>query len=92
MKQYALEGGAFGVRANAINADRIRSRLLDAADVEKRAAARGLTADDYYRSNLLSREVTADDCADAFMALARAEATTGAILTVDGGNIAASPR
>ena len=92
MKQYALEGGQYGVRANAINADRIRSGLLDPADVERRAQARGLTADAYFRSNLLSREVTADDCAEAFVALARAQATNGAVLTVDGGNIAASPR
>lgn len=92
MKQYALEGGPHGVRANAINADRIRSGLLDPADVQRRASARGLTADAYFRSNLLSREVTADDCAQAFVALAGAEATTGAVLTVDGGNIAASPR
>jgi enoyl-[acyl-carrier-protein] reductase (NADH) len=40
----------------------------------------------------LRREVTAADVADAFLALALAPATTGAVLTVDGGNIAASPR
>jgi NAD(P)-dependent dehydrogenase (short-subunit alcohol dehydrogenase family) len=92
MKQYALEGAAYGVRSNAINADRVRSGLLDPADVERRAAARGLSADAYFRSNLLGREVLAEDCAEAFVALARAEATTGAVLTVDGGNIAAAPR
>jgi NAD(P)-dependent dehydrogenase (short-subunit alcohol dehydrogenase family) len=42
--------------------------------------------------NLLGREVTAEDVAQAFLALARAEKTTGAALTVDGGNIAASLR
>jgi NAD(P)-dependent dehydrogenase (short-subunit alcohol dehydrogenase family) len=92
MKQYALEGAAAGVRANAINADRIRTRLLDARDVEARAKARGLDPDAYYRSNLLGREVTADDVADGFLALALAPSTTGTVLTVDGGNIAASPR
>jgi rhamnose utilization protein RhaD (predicted bifunctional aldolase and dehydrogenase)/NAD(P)-dependent dehydrogenase (short-subunit alcohol dehydrogenase family) len=91
-KQYALEGGEAGIRANAINADRVRTGLLDAADVEARAKARGLSADDYFRSNLLRREVTAADVAQAFVALALAEATTGAVLTVDGGNIAAAPR
>jgi hypothetical protein len=40
----------------------------------------------------LQREVTADDVADAFLALALAESTTGAVFTVDGGNIAAAPR
>lgn len=92
MKQYALEGGRFGVRANAVNADRIRTELLDAEDVEKRARARGLEVDAYYRSNLLQREVTADDVAEAFLHLALADSTTGCTLTVDGGNIAASPR
>ena len=91
-KQYALEGGALGIRANAVNADRIRTGLMSAEDVERRAAARGLEVDAYFRSNLLAREVTADDVAEAFLHLALAEATTGAVLTVDGGNIAASPR
>ncbi len=92
MKQYALEEGAHGIRANAVNADRVRTGLLSEDDVAERARARGLTADDYYRSNLLQREVSADDVAEAFLALALAKSTTGAVLTVDGGNIAASPR
>lgn len=92
MKQYAIEGGEAGIRSNAINADRVRTSLLDAAQVEARASARGLTADEYFRSNLLRREVTAQDVAQGFVALALAEATTGTVLTVDGGNIAAAPR
>jgi rhamnose utilization protein RhaD (predicted bifunctional aldolase and dehydrogenase)/NAD(P)-dependent dehydrogenase (short-subunit alcohol dehydrogenase family) len=91
-KQYALELGPIGVRANAINADRIRTHLLDANDVAERAKARGLTADAYYKANLLGREVTADDVAQAFLSLALAQSTTGSVITVDGGNIAASPR
>jgi len=92
MKQYALEGGAHGIRANAVNADRIRTGLFPAEMVEARARARGIDPDAYFRSNLLGREVTADDVAGALLALALAESTTGAVLTVDGGNIAASPR
>ena len=42
--------------------------------------------------NLLKREVTADDVAEAFVSLALARKTTGAVLTVDGGNIAAAMR
>jgi NAD(P)-dependent dehydrogenase (short-subunit alcohol dehydrogenase family) len=42
--------------------------------------------------NLLGREVTAQDVAQAFVFLALAEKTTGAVLTVDGGNIAAALR
>jgi rhamnose utilization protein RhaD (predicted bifunctional aldolase and dehydrogenase)/NAD(P)-dependent dehydrogenase (short-subunit alcohol dehydrogenase family) len=92
MKQYAVEGGPLGIRANAVNADRVRTRLLDPDAITARAAARGLTADDYYRANLLAREVTAEDVAQAFLSLALAPSTTGAVLPVDGGNIAASPR
>jgi NAD(P)-dependent dehydrogenase (short-subunit alcohol dehydrogenase family) len=92
MKQYAIECGDIRVRSNAVNADRIRTGLLDVADVERRAQARGLDADAYYRSNLLSREVTAEDVANAFVSLALAPSTTGCVVTVDGGNIAASPR
>jgi hypothetical protein len=42
--------------------------------------------------NLLGLEVTADDVAQAFVALARAPKTTGSVTTVDGGNIAAALR
>jgi rhamnose utilization protein RhaD (predicted bifunctional aldolase and dehydrogenase)/NAD(P)-dependent dehydrogenase (short-subunit alcohol dehydrogenase family) len=92
MKQYALEYGALGIRCNAVNADRIRTHLLDEADIAARARSRGLATDDYYRANLLGKEVSADDVADAFLYLATAPSTTGSVLTVDGGNIAASPR
>lgn len=92
MKQLALENGEVGIRVNAVNADRIRTGLLPPDFVEQRAKARGLDADAYFRSNLLKREVTADDVAGAFLALALAPSTTGSVFTVDGGNIAASPR
>jgi rhamnose utilization protein RhaD (predicted bifunctional aldolase and dehydrogenase)/NAD(P)-dependent dehydrogenase (short-subunit alcohol dehydrogenase family) len=92
MKQYALELGELGIRSNAVNADRIRTGLLDARDIEQRSSARGLSPDAYYRSNLLHREVTAADVAKAFLDLALADSTTGSVVTVDGGNIAASPR
>lgn len=91
-KQYALECAAFGVRANAVNADRVRTGLLALDEVEQRARARGLEVDAYFRSNLLGREVPAEDVAAAFVHLALARSTTGCVLTVDGGNIAASPR
>ena len=66
--------------------------MLDARRHRASARARaGCRADAYYRANLLAREVTADDVAQAFVTLALAESTTGSVLTVDGGNIAASP-
>jgi NAD(P)-dependent dehydrogenase (short-subunit alcohol dehydrogenase family) len=92
MKQYAIELGPIDVRSNAVNADRIRTGLLPKEDIARRANARGLAPDAYYRSNLLGREVTAEDVASAFLSLALAKSTTGCVLTVDGGNIAASPR
>jgi NAD(P)-dependent dehydrogenase (short-subunit alcohol dehydrogenase family) len=92
MKQYAIEGGPFGIRSNAVNADRVRTGLLSQEDVERRARVRGLDPDAYYRSNLLGREVAAEDVAHAFLSLALAPSTTGCVITVDGGNIAASPR
>lgn len=91
-RQYALDYGSDGIRSNAVNADRIRSGLMTDDMIATRAAARGLEEDDYMASNLLGREVTADDVAQAFLDLALAEKTTGAVLTVDGGNIAAALR
>jgi len=92
MKQYALDHGRDGIRANAVNADRIRSGLLTEAMIGERARARGLAPGDYISGNLLGREVTAEDVAEAFVFLAEARTTTAAILTVDGGNIEASLR
>ena len=92
MRQYALDHGRDGIRANAVNPDRVRSGLLSEAMIETRARARGIKPADYLAANLLRREVTAADVAEGFVALARAHKTTGAVLTVDGGNIAAAPR
>ena len=92
MRQYAIDLGPHGVRSNAVNADRVRTALFEGGVVESRAAARGLSVEDYFRANLLQREVVATDVADAFVYLATAHATTGSVLTVDGGNAAAFPR
>jgi rhamnose utilization protein RhaD (predicted bifunctional aldolase and dehydrogenase)/NAD(P)-dependent dehydrogenase (short-subunit alcohol dehydrogenase family) len=91
-RQYAIDLAPRGIRSNAVNADRIRTQLFAGGVLESRAQARGLSVDDYFRSNLLAREVTADDVADAFVYLATARATTGCIVTVDGGNASAFPR
>jgi len=60
--------------------------------IQERAAARGTSEAGYMAGNLLGQEVRADDVADAFVALARMERTTGALLTVDGGNVPAMVR
>lgn len=92
MRQYALDHGADGIRANAVNADRIRTGLLTDEMIAQRSQARGLSEADYMGGNLLGLEVTADDVAQAFVSLAKAAKTTGAVTTVDGGNIAAALR
>ncbi len=92
MRQYALDYGADGIRANAVNADRIRSGLLTRDMIASRSKARGLSEKDYMSGNLLGREVTADDVAQAFLHHALALKTTADVTTVDGGNIAAAMR
>ena len=91
-RQYALDHGGDGIRSNAINADRIRSGLLTDEMIAQRSKARGLNEADYMGGNLLGIEVTAADVAQAFVSLAKATKTTGAVVTVDGGNIAAALR
>ena len=68
MRQYALDYGADGIRANAVNADRIRSGLLTPDMITSRSKARGVSEKDYMSGNLLGREVTAEDVAQAFLA------------------------
>lgn len=91
-RQYAVDYGSDDIRSNAVNADRIRSGLLTDEMVSDRAKARGVSEDTYMRGNLLGREVRAEDVAKAFVDLALSPKTTGGILTVDGGNIAAALR
>jgi rhamnose utilization protein RhaD (predicted bifunctional aldolase and dehydrogenase)/NAD(P)-dependent dehydrogenase (short-subunit alcohol dehydrogenase family) len=92
VRQYALDYGSEGIRANAVNADRIRSGLLTDRLIASRSSARGVSERDYMRGNLLGREVAAEDVAQAFLAQALALKTTADVTTVDGGNIAAALR
>jgi NAD(P)-dependent dehydrogenase (short-subunit alcohol dehydrogenase family) len=92
VRQYAVDYGAEGIRANAVNADRVRSGLLSEEMIAARAQARGVSETDYMTGNLLGREVTAEDVAQAFLAQALALKTTADVTTVDGGNIAAALR
>ena len=77
MRQYAVDLGSKAIRSNAVNADRVRTQLFAGGVVESRAKARGLSVDEYFRANLLEREVTAEDVAEAFLYLATARSTTG---------------
>ena len=92
MRQYAIDHGKDGITSNAVNADRIRSGLLTNAMITNRAIARKLSESDYMAGNLLREEVIAEDVAKAFVDLALSPKTTAAVITVDGGNIAAALR
>ncbi|HEX4040836.1 MAG TPA: bifunctional aldolase/short-chain dehydrogenase [Xanthobacteraceae bacterium] len=92
MRQYALDYGADGIRANAVNADRIRSGLLTPDMIASRSKARSVSEKEYMSGNLLGREVTAEDVAQAFLHQALELKTTASVTTVDGGNIAAAMR
>lgn len=91
-RQYALDHGANGIRSNAVNADRVRTGLLTEDMIKTRSELRGISEQDYLAGNLLGQEVTAEDVAQTFIDLALAKKTTGAVMTVDGGNIAATLR
>jgi rhamnose utilization protein RhaD (predicted bifunctional aldolase and dehydrogenase)/NAD(P)-dependent dehydrogenase (short-subunit alcohol dehydrogenase family) len=92
MRQYAIEHGKDGITSNAVNADRVRSGLLTDSMISNRAMTRKLSESDYMAGNLLNEEVTVNDVAKAFVDLALSPKTTAAVITVDGGNIAAALR
>ena len=92
LRQYAVDYGRDGIRSNGVNADRIRTGLLTERMIRERSRARGISEKEYMGGNLLGQEVRAEDVAEAFLALALAQKTTGAVLPVDGGNIAAALR
>ena len=92
VRQYAVDYGSEGIRANAVNADRIRSGLLTEEMIASRSKVRGVSEETYMRGNLLGREVVAEDVAQAFLAQALALKSTADVTTVDGGNIAAALR
>jgi rhamnulose-1-phosphate aldolase/alcohol dehydrogenase len=99
-KITALEGGPIGVRANIVNPDAIfgDSRLFSDEVRMQRAQAHGVEPAEleafYASRSLLGRAVKATDVAEsvAFLLSDRARATTGCVLTVDGGVPAAFPR
>jgi NAD(P)-dependent dehydrogenase (short-subunit alcohol dehydrogenase family) len=100
MRIAALEGGAAGIRANAINPDAVfDNSLLWAGGVrEQRAAAHGVKPEeleDFYASrNILKARVRTEDVAAtaAFLLGDDSSRTTGGVIAVDGGVAAAFPR
>lgn len=96
----ALEGGPIGVRVNVVNPDAVfeGSRLWSPTLRAERAAAHGVRPEEledfYARRSLLGLRVLPQDVADAvaFLVSDRSRATTGCVVTVDGGVAAAFPR
>jgi rhamnulose-1-phosphate aldolase/alcohol dehydrogenase len=97
----AAEGGSLGIRVNTVNPDAVLqgSRIWDSSWREERAAAYGIEPDqleEHYRQRtILGVNVTPGDVAGAvlhFASPARSGKTTGNLLNVDGGVVAAFPR
>ncbi len=85
----ALEWGSDGIRVNVVHPDAVfDTALWDDELIATRAAAYGLTPEQYRRRNVLGAEVTSEVVATLIADLfgpgfAR---TTGAQIPVDGGN------
>ena len=99
-RSLAAEGAADGIRANVVNPDAVirGSRIWNGSWRAERAASNRIEpgeVEEFYRQrSLLKRSVYAEDVAEAvyFFASDRSAKSTGNILNVDGGMIAAFPR
>ena len=99
-RSLAAEGAAHGIRANVVNPDAVirGSRIWSGSWRAERAAGNRIDPDEveefYRQRSLLKRSVYAEDVAEAvyFFASDRSAKSTGNILNVDGGMVAAFPR
>lgn len=85
----ALEWAADGIRVNVVHPDGVFDTGLWSDElIARRAAAYGLTPEEYRTRNLLATEVTSKQVAGVVTELCSATfaATTGAQIPVDGGN------
>jgi rhamnose utilization protein RhaD (predicted bifunctional aldolase and dehydrogenase)/NAD(P)-dependent dehydrogenase (short-subunit alcohol dehydrogenase family) len=85
----ALEWGEDGIRVNILHPNAVFDTGVWTEEVlASRAAAYGLTVDEYRRNNVLRVEVTSRDVAELAAELCgpRFAKTTGAWIPVDGGN------
>jgi rhamnulose-1-phosphate aldolase/alcohol dehydrogenase len=96
----ALEGAEAGIRANVVNPDAVirGSRIWGGSWRQERAAANRIAdeeIEDFYRKrSLMKRSVLPEDVAEAvyFLASPLADKSTGNIINVDAGNLAAFAR
>ncbi len=85
----ALELGGDGVRVNVLHPNAVFDTAIWTDDVlAKRAAAYGLSVDEYKRNNVLHTEITSRDVAALAVAMCGPlfAKTTGAQVPIDGGN------
>jgi len=85
----ALEWGSDGIRVNVLHPNAVFDTGVWTDEVlASRAAAYGLTVEEYRRKNVLGAEVTSRDVAELAAELCgpRFAKTTGAWIPVDGGN------
>jgi Uncharacterized conserved protein len=91
-KYVMIEGGPYKIRSNIINPDKIfkDSKIWEGGVLENRAKTKGMTVEEYKKSNLLKIEVLPEHVANVVIALIKDDtfgATTGAMIPVDGGII-----
>jgi Uncharacterized conserved protein len=84
----AIEWAGDGIRVNQVEPDAVFDTAIWTPELlAKRAAQYGLTVEEYRSRNLLRTEVTSGAVAEAVVAFCTGlTATTGAHLSVDGGN------
>ena len=100
MRIAALEGGAAGIRANALNPDAVfdHSKLWAGGIREQRAKEHGVKPEEledfYANRNILKAHVRSSDVAAsvAFLLSEKSSRTTGSVIPVDGGVAAGFPR
>ena len=99
-RSFALEGAPLGIRSNVVNPDAVirGSKIWTGAWSQERAAANKINEDEleeFYRDrSMLKRSVFPEDIAEAtyFLASDLSAKSTGNIINVDAGNLAAFTR